>query len=343
MHGGSERAPENMPLDSFNRNIDYLRISLIDNCNLRCVYCMPLEGLQFLPKAELLTPAEIEEVVRAAVSVGFRKFRLTGGEPTLRADLLEIVERLNRVEGVKDLALTTNGLLLARLARPLKAAGLTRINVHLDSLNPATVERQMRWGSFAKVWEGITAAEEAGLVPIKLNAVVTAGYNEAEVVDLARLTVERDWHVRFIELMPLGGGECATLSIKRYVSNIETRRRIEAALGPLSELPVASASDEARNYRLPSARGVVGFISPVSEPYCGSCNRMRLTADGKFHLCLLNDDELDVRRTLRTGAPTDRVNQVAAILLRAVRSKPTGHHLLEGRSTRERSMYQIGG
>jgi cyclic pyranopterin phosphate synthase len=332
-----------MPLDSFNRNIDYLRISLIDNCNLRCVYCMPLEGLQFLPKAELLTPAEIEDVARAAVSVGFHKFRLTGGEPTLRADLLEIVQRLKRVEGVDDLALTTNGLLLPRLVGPLKAAGLTRINVHLDSLNPATVERQMRWGSFAKVWAGIMAAQEAGLVPIKLNAVVTAGYNEAEVVDLARLTLERDWHVRFIELMPLGGGECATLSIKRYVSNIETRRRIETVLGPLSELPAASASDEARNYRLAGARGVVGFSSPVSEPYCGSCNRMRLTADGKFHLCLLNDDELDVRKALRESNDGDRIGAIASILVRAVRNKPTGHHLLEGRSTRERSMYQIGG
>ncbi len=329
-----------MPLDSFNRNIDYLRISVIDNCNLRCVYCMPLEGLQFLPKPELLTPEEIERVARAAVSIGFRKIRLTGGEPTLRADLLEIIERLSRVPGVGDLALTTNGLLLTKLAHKLKAAGLTRINVHLDSLDPATVERQMRWGSFDRVWDGIIAAEQAGLVPIKLNSVVTAGYNEADVVDLARLTLERDWHVRFIELMPLGGGECATLSIKRYVSNIETRRRIEAALGPLTELTATGSSDESRNFMLSGARGIVGFISPVSEPYCGSCNRMRLTADGKFHLCLLNDDELDVRRALRTS---EGIGEIALILQRAVLAKPTGHHLLEGRSTQDRSMYQIGG
>lgn len=332
-----------MPADSFHRNIDYLRISVIDNCNLRCVYCMPLNGLHFLPKAELLSAAEIERVVRAAVQVGFRKFRLTGGEPTLRADLLEIVERLNAVPGVGDLALTTNALLLRRLACPLKASGLKRINVHLDSLNPATVERQMRWGNFERVWDGIMAAEEAGLVPIKLNVVVAAGYNEAEVVDLARLTIERDWHVRFIELMPLGGGECASLSIKRYVSNIGTRGRIEAALGPLEEMEAVNLADEARNYRLSGARGVVGFISPVSEPYCGNCNRMRLTADGKFHLCLLNDDELDVRKALRSPSLDGGVEEVASILLRAVRAKPTGHHLLEGRSTHDRSMYQIGG
>jgi GTP 3',8-cyclase len=332
-----------MPRDSFNREINYLRISVTDRCNLRCVYCMPLEGLRFLPNPELLTPLEIERVVRAAVSVGFRKFRLTGGEPTLRLDLLEIVERIAGVDGVGDLALTTNALLMTKLARPLKAAGLSRINVHLDSLNPETVERQMRWGTFDRIWEGVMASEAAGLTPIKLNSVVAAGYNEGDVVELARLTLERDWHVRFIELMPLGGGECASLSIKRYVSNIETRRRIEAVLGPMSEIATDNPSDEARNYAVPNARGVIGFISPVSEPYCGTCNRMRLTADGKFHLCLLNDNELDVRKALRSGNGDGSLDAVAKILERAVAGKPTGHHLLEGRSTQDRSMYQIGG
>jgi cyclic pyranopterin phosphate synthase len=332
---------DGVPKDSFNREIDYLRLSVTDRCNLRCVYCMPLEGLRFLPNAELVQPAEYEMVARAAVSVGFRKFRLTGGEPLLRLDIVEIVERLARVPGVQGLALTTNALLLPELAGPLKKAGLGRINVHLDSLNPETVERQMRWGTFDKIWKGIMAAEAVGLTPIKLNAVVTAGYNEADVMDLARLTVERDWHVRFIELMPLGGGECARLSVARYVSNIETRRRIETALGPLTEIPATNAADEARNYRLAGARGVIGFISPVSEPYCGACNRMRLTADGKFHLCLLNDDELDVKKAIRSGEGA--IEKVAEILVRAVRMKPTGHHLLEGRSTHDRSMYQIGG
>jgi len=329
-----------VPRDSYNREIDYLRISVIDNCNLRCVYCMPLNGLKFLPKDELLRPVEIQAVAEAAVGVGFSKFRLTGGEPLIRSDLLEIVERLAAIPGARDLALTTNAILLPKLAAPLRAAGLRRINVHLDSLNPATVERQMRWGTFDQMWNGIMAAEAAGLTPIKLNVVVTAGYNEADVVDLARLTIERDWHVRFIELMPLGGGECATLSIKRYVSNIETRGRIETSLGPLTELAPTSSSDESRNYRLNGARGVIGFISPVSEPYCGTCNRMRLTADGRFHLCLLNDDELDVRKAIRSGASSD---QIGAILVRAVTMKPTGHHLLQGRSTENRSMYQLGG
>ena len=276
------RWPASMAVDSFNREIDYLRISLTDRCNLRCVYCMPLEGLRFMPGPELLSAAEIEKVVRAAVKVGFRKFRLTGGEPTLRADLLEIVERIVAIEGVRDLGMTTNALLMVKLARPLGKAGLRRVNVHLDSLKPASVERLMRWGSFEDIWRGIIACEEAGLRPIKLNAVVAAGFNENDVVELARLTLERDWHVRFIELMPLGGGGCARESIQRYVSNIETRRRIAAALGPLTELGPGNPSDEARNFALAGARGVIGFISPVSEPYCGTCNRMRLTADGKF-------------------------------------------------------------
>jgi len=329
-----------MPKDSFGREIDYLRLSVTDHCNLRCVYCMPLNGLRFLPSAELLTAQEIERVARAAIAVGFRKFRLTGGEPTLRLDLIEIVQRLAALPGIGDLALTTNAVLMPRMAHPLRLAGLNRVNVHLDSLTPETVERQMRWGTFAQIWDGIMAAEEAGLTPIKLNAVVTAGFNENDVVELARLTFKRDWHVRFIELMPLGGGECATLSIKRYVSNIETRGRIESVLGPLTELDSSNPSDEARNYRLRGAKGVIGFISPVSEPYCGTCNRMRLTADGKFHLCLLNDDELDVRKALRSGASQE---QIGEILMRAVTLKPTGHHLLQGRSTHDRSMYQIGG
>jgi cyclic pyranopterin phosphate synthase len=329
-----------MPRDGFGREIDYLRISLTDHCNLRCVYCMPLTGLSYAPSADLLTAEEIETVVRAAVAVGFRKFRLTGGEPTLRADLLEIVERITRVPGTFDLALTTNGVLLPKLAAPLAAAGLRRVNIHLDSLDAERVARVMRWGTLPEIWAGIEAAEDAGLRPIKLNAVVVRGFNEDDVVPLAALTLERDWHVRFIETMPLGTGEPALLSRTRLVPSAECRTAIERALGPLTRFPSADPSDEARNHRLPGARGVVGFISPVTEPYCGTCNRMRLTADGRFHLCLLNDDELDVRAALRGGGGPMRV---AEILLRAVAHKPTGHNLDVGRSTEERQMFQIGG
>lgn len=329
-----------MPRDAFGREIDYLRISLTDHCNLRCVYCMPLAGLTFHPRDALLTAPEIETVVRAAVSVGFRKFRLTGGEPTLRPDVVEIVERMAAVRGVCDVAMTTNAIRLPDLAAPLVAAGLRRINVHLDSLDPTRVARIMRWGSLDEIWAGIEAAEAAGLRPIKLNVVVLRGFNEDDVVALAALTRTRDWHVRFIESMPFGSGETSVIARGGLVPSRETRARIEAALGPLTALPAHDPSDEARNHRLADAPGVVGFISPVTEPYCGTCNRMRLTAEGRFHLCLLNDDELDVRGALRGGGGIDAV---ADILTRAVANKPTGHRLALGRSTEERQMFQIGG
>lgn len=329
-----------MPLDSYGRDIDYLRLSLIDHCNLRCIYCMPLSGLSYTPPADLLTAAEIERVVRAATGIGFCKFRLTGGEPTLRRDLLEIVERVANVPGVRDLAMTTNAILLPRLAAPLAEAGLRRVNIHVDTLHPGRLQRLMRFGTAQEIWSGIEAAEQAGLRPIKLNVVVVRGYNDDDVADLARLTLDRDWHVRFIELMPLGGGECARVAVSQYVSNVETRERIEAELGTLDAVESTSSADESENFRLPAARGIVGLISPVSRPYCGSCNRMRLTADGRFHLCLLKDDELDIRRTLRAGGSDEDIQQ---LLLRAVSSKPVGHSLRQGLSTEDRSMYQIGG
>lgn len=330
-----------MPRDRFGREIDYLRISVIDHCNLRCVYCMPLRGLTFVPSAELLTAAEIEQVARAAVSVGFRKFRLTGGEPTLRPDLVEIVQRIAAIDGVSGVALTTNAILLPRLARPLREAGLTRVNIHVDTLHPERIKHLMRFASAPEIEAGIAAAAEAGLLPIKVNCVVTRGYNEEDMVDLARRARHDGWHLRFIELMPLGGGETAHVALSQFVPTRETRARIEAAFGPLEPLPRESPSDESVNHRFTDgAPGVIGFISPVSEPYCGACNRMRLTADGKFHLCLLNDDELDVKKTLRGGGSLE---DVAAILLKAVAAKPTGHRLDEGVSTESRQMFQIGG
>jgi cyclic pyranopterin phosphate synthase len=329
-----------LPRDRFAREINYLRLSVVDHCNLRCVYCMPMRGLSFVPSAELLTAEEIEAVVRAAVAVGFHKFRLTGGEPTLRPEIVEITRRIAAVEGVSDLAMTTNGILLPRLAGPLREAGLQRLNIHVDTLHPERLKKLMRFASIEEVEAGIAAAIEAGLVPIKINCTVTRDYNDLDVVDLARRALEGDWHVRFIELMPLGGGETAHVALSQFVPSAETRRRIETELGPLEPLSPHSLSDEAQNFRFAHGRGVVGFISPVSAPYCGACNRMRLTADGKFHLCLLNDDELDVKQALRSGGGEAAVQQ---ILLRAVGLKPTGHRLDEGLSTRARSMFQIGG
>ncbi len=323
--------------DRYGRPIHYLRISLIDHCNLRCLYCMPVHGNHFTPRADLLTPAEIEAIARAAVSVGFDKIRLTGGEPTLRPDLVEIVERLARIEGVRTLAMTTNGLLLTRLARPLKEAGLTRVNIHLDTVNPERLRQLMLYNRFERVWEGILAAEAAGLTPIKLNAVVLRGYNDEDVADLAALTLERPWHVRFIEAMPLGPQ--ATIALERYVSNQETKARIEARFGPLEPTFGGQLLGEARMYRIPGALGLVGFISPVSEPYCDSCNRLRLTADGKMRLCLLTDHELDFRDALRTGGE----EALRELFVRAVQAKPVGHQLRSGIYPQIRGMSQIGG
>jgi len=338
------------PRDRFGRVIDYLRISLTDRCNLRCVYCMPLALPDLADSADILTAVEIEELVRVATGIGFRKFRLTGGEPTLRRDVLDVVRRIAAVPGVEDLAMTTNAVRLPEMAADLAAAGLDRVNVHLDTLSASTLPEIMRLGRLDRVLAGIRAAERAGLVPIKLNAVVVKGMNDTQVADLARLTLSNGWHVRFIELMPLGGGEEARLSVTQFVSNVETRKRVETALGPLTSVPSANSSDESENFRLGGvsgggdAPGVIGFISPVSKPYCGGCNRMRLTADGRFHLCLLHDTELDVRAALRSPAPaSERCERVSEILLSAVAGKPTGHALDRGVHAKGRRMHQIGG
>jgi cyclic pyranopterin phosphate synthase len=326
--------------DQFDRHINYLRISLIDRCNLRCVYCMPVSGLQFLPDERLLTADEIELVARSAAGVGFRKIRFTGGEPTLRLDLVEIVERVAAIEGIEEVAMTTNAIRLPHLAAALVKAGMARVNIHIDTLDPTRLPSIMRWGSLDKLWAGIEAAEEAGLTPIKINCVVAKGYNDEDVIDLARLSIKRDWHVRFIELMPLGSGPEAQFAVDKLVTSAETKARVEAELGKLIPAPNKNPADESENFRLPGARGIVGFISPVSNPYCGTCNRMRLTADGKFHLCLLHDDEIDVKATIRNGGTID---DVQAILARAVHQKPTGHALHRGIFTEERNMFQIGG
>ncbi len=329
-----------MPLDRFGRDIDYLRISVIDACNLRCTYCMPLSGARFLPREELLTPKEFGRVVQAAVAVGFRKFRLTGGEPTLRRDLTDIIREVKSVPGAGELSMTTNGILLPELAEELSAAGLDRINLHLDTLNEKRLQQVMRRHDIEKAWAGIEAAERAGMTPLKINTVVVRGENDEDVVELAGLTVDRPWHVRFIELMPLGSGREAEYSRDKFVGNPESQERIELALGALEPIVNAHASDESRNFRVPGGKGVVGFISPVSAPFCDACNRLRLTAEGQFHLCLLKNDRLDVRKALRES---DDLDEVKNILLRAVGAKPVGHELRDGRSNTVLSMHQIGG
>jgi len=326
-----------MALDRFGRNIHYLRISLTDHCNLRCVYCMP-EDMTFRPNAELMQDDEILLLVRLFASLGFDKFRLTGGEPTVRAHIVDLVGQIADTPGVNSLSMTTNGVLLSRLARPLAEAGLKRVNISIDTLNPDKFHRLTRWGSLEDVWEGILAAEEAGLIPIKLNAVIVHGYNEADVAGLAQLTLEHPWQVRFIEMMPFAGA--TELQLGQMVTAEKTMSLIEAELGPLETANGGKLDGEARLFRLPGARGDVGFISSVTEPFCASCTRARLTADGRLRLCLLREGELDLLTPLRAGATLEELRQLT---LEAVWHKPWGHGLADGLIPLNRVMSEIGG
>jgi cyclic pyranopterin phosphate synthase len=323
--------------DSFGRHLHYLRVSLTDACNFRCVYCMP-EDIVFRPPASLLQDEEILALVRVAASLGVDKIRLTGGEPTVRRGVVDLVRELKAIPGILRLTMTTNGVKLAELARPLAEAGLDSINISVDSLDPDKFRRITRRGDLMDVWRGIAASASAGLTPIKLNCVVTRGFNDEDVVELARLTINNPWEIRFIELMPFGG--TAGFQESQVVSSSETRARIEAALGPLVEAPGHNGHDPARPYRLPAARGIVGFISSVTEPFCEGCTRLRLTADGKLRLCLLRDDEVDLMTPLRAGADFAALRRIFAD---AAYRKPWGHRLEQHEIAHSREMSQIGG
>ncbi len=326
-----------MVLDQFGRSIHYLRISLTDRCNLRCVYCMP-EKMVFLPREELLTDEELIRLVRLFAELGFDKIRLTGGEPTVRPNLVELVARMAALPGIREISMTTNGLRLKTLAEPLARAGLKRVNVSLDTLDPEKFRRITRWGRLEEVWEGILAAEAAGLTPIKLNAVVVRGYNDQDIVDLAALTLTRPWQVRFIEVMPFA--DVAPFAQQAIVPTAEMIRTLEEEFGPLEPLHEGRLDGEARVYRIRGAVGSVGFISPVSEPFCAQCNRVRLTAEGRLRLCLLRDDEVNLREPLRNGAGDE---ELKALIRAAIWRKPWGHGLPEGVIPMARVMSQIGG
>ncbi len=323
--------------DSFGRRINYLRVSLTDRCNFRCVYCMPEHGAHFAPREELLKDDELLRVIEAAAAAGFEKIRLTGGEPTIRRNLVELVAGIAATPGIREISMTTNALRLKDQAEALKAAGLTRVNISIDSLDADKFRSMTRGGDLRRVWAGIEEAERVGFTPLKLNTVVVRGLNDDEVCDLARLTVERPWQLRFIEMMPLAGvGNLADTSV---VASAEIIRRLEGEFGAL-EFVGWFGSDPARTYRLPGAQGTLGFISSVTEPFCATCNRMRLTADGKLHLCLLRDNELDLRAALRSGAGDE---EIQALIRQAVFIKPWGHGLPEGIKPTLRGMSELGG
>ncbi len=340
-----------MATDSFGRRIDYLRISVTDRCNLRCVYCMPPEGVQWRGHDEILSFEEIERFANIAVGEGISKIRLTGGEPLVRSGIVDHVRRLREITGLEAIALTTNGTLLRKYAAELRAAGLERVNVSLDTLDPEVYSQVTRRGSLEAVLDGLEAAFEVGMDPVKLNVVVVRRL-EQDLLGFARMTLERPIHIRFIEYMPVGGAHeasCASGSTDIWTEDDHVpaeellgRLRLEVAEAGLGEIvPVAKGNapggwGPASYYRIGDAPGTLGVITPLSHHFCGECNRLRLTADGGLRTCLFSDDELDVRTVLRQGTDDD----VRALIHTALADKPESHHMRVGTL---RSMSQIGG
>jgi cyclic pyranopterin phosphate synthase len=324
--------------DPFNRAISYMRVSVTDRCNLRCIYCMPAEGLPWIPKGDQLTFDEIVRVVEAAASLGLRSIRLTGGEPLIRPNLHELVAAIAAVPGIEDISLSTNGLLLGAQAEALARAGLRRVNVSLDTLRADRFVELARRPGLEAVLEGIDAAIEAGLTPIKLNCVVMRGRNDDEIADFAALTKTRPIAMRFIELMPVEKN--VELQSDAYLSSdqvLDCIRSVDALFpvaGPLGNGP-------ARYYAFEGAAGTVGVISPLSHEYCGTCNRVRMSADGKLRLCLFGDNELDLRTPVRGGASRQEIGK---LIRRAVLMKPERHHLRVGEAQGALAAFsQIGG
>ncbi len=345
-----------MAVDQYGRRIDYLRISVTDRCNLRCIYCMPEEGVEWKSYDEMLSFEEIERFAAAAISQGISKIRLTGGEPLVRKGIVEHISRLREITGIEAIALTTNATLLPKMAKDLKAAGLSRVNISLDSLDPDVYASVTRGGRLSDALAGIDAAFEAGMSPVKINVVVVRSLNQ-DLVSFAKLTIDRPVHIRFIEYMPVGGedepvpgGACGSetqtgdWTEADHVPSDEILARLiaEGAAAGLGELSPVDKGDApggwgpARYYRFEGAQGTVGVISPLSHHFCGECNRLRLTADGKLRTCLFSDDELDVRTVLRAG--TDE--EVRDVIRLALASKPESHNMRRGTLRR---MSQIGG
>jgi cyclic pyranopterin phosphate synthase len=322
--------------DSFQRPINYLRISVTDRCNLRCVYCMPEEGVTLMSHRDILTYEEIYTVAKIAAGLGINKVRLTGGEPLVRLGLADLVKMLASIEEIDDLSLTTNGILLAENAAALKKAGLKRVNISLDTLRPERFREITRCGELEDTLKGIAAAHAVGLEPVKINMVVMAGVNDDELIDFARKTIDDGWHVRFIEHMPVIAD---TPAPSRLFSVREMRNRIEA-LGRLEPWKVDVGNGPAKYFRLPGAKGTIGFITPVTEHFCYQCNRLRLTADGKLRPCLLSEEEIDLREALRSGAYADELKQ---LIEKAIACKPERHYLAEGKKRNGRPFSQVGG
>ncbi|HEX8848435.1 MAG TPA: GTP 3',8-cyclase MoaA [Gemmatimonadaceae bacterium] len=320
--------------DQFGRAIEYLRISVTDRCNFRCLYCMPADGLPWLPRADILSYEEIAAVVSQLAPLGLRRVRLTGGEPTIRPQLERLIAMLASIEGVEDIALSTNGVRFEERAAAYREAGLRRVNISADSLRPERIVKIARRDLGLDPVRAARAASDAGLGPVKLNVVVLRGVNDDEIADFARLTLDNPWHVRFIELMPVG--ELRELTWDHVVPSDEVLGRV-AAVGALEPVPGPGGNGPAVYHAFPGARGTIGVITPMSHTYCASCNRVRLTADGRLRTCLFGDHEVALRDALRAGAP------LAPLFRRALDEKPREHALLQMRVGGLRALSQVGG
>jgi cyclic pyranopterin phosphate synthase len=296
------------------------------------------EEMTFRPNADLMQDDEILLFVKLFAELGFDKFRLTGGEPTVRANIVNLVQGIASQENVKSLSMTTNGVLLGKYAGKLKEAGLQRVNISLDTLDPERFKKLTRWGSLDQVWEGIQAAENAGLTPVKINVVVVRGYNDQDVAEMARLTYEHPWQVRFIEMMPFAGQ--TNFQKQQIVTDADILKKISETLNVPNLLNQGMLDGEARLYHLPGALGNLGFISSITQPFCASCTRARLTADGKLRLCLLKEKEVDLLTPLRAGASMAELRQ---LIKDGVWHKPWGHDLAKGDIALNRIMSEIGG
>jgi GTP 3',8-cyclase len=332
-------APEQPAMrDGFGRRIEYLRISVTDKCNLRCVYCMPLEGLPWLRRDEILSFEEIHAIVRTMAGLGLKRLRVTGGEPLVRRDLPELVRQLAGVPGIEDIALSTNGVLLDGLADALREAGVRRVNISLDSLQPDRVDALARRpGTYERVKAGLDAAERMGFAPLKVNVVVMRGRNDDELEDFARVTLERPWHIRFIEVMPVAAN--LPVSAKEFVPAMEILARLRR-IGELQPVEGPSGNGPATYFRLPGGVGTVGVITPMSHNFCERCNRMRLTADGHLRPCLFGDLQTNLRDPLRRGEPLE------PLIRHTLAIKPERHHLAQGSSAGSGGLIalsQVGG
>lgn len=323
--------------DNYQREISYLRVSVIDRCNLRCVYCMPPEGVQFVSHEEILRLEEIETIIRAAALIGVKRIRFTGGEPLIRKGLKGLIENVAAIPGIDDIALTTNGLLLPQQAQGLKQAGLRRVNISLDTLSNERYHQITRHGDLEKAWAGINAALDAGLQPVKLNSVVMRDFNDDEVVDIAKLTLEKPLHVRFIEIMPIGSSNSWVTD--RFVPAEEIMSRINTELGQLLPAQKPAGVGPARYYRLEGAVGTLGFITSMSEHFCSHCNRLRVTSVGSLRSCLYDGSEIDLKTPLRSGASFEEITE---LIRQAIRLKIDRHHMLDGWQD-SRVMSQLGG